>query len=954
MKKTGTLFAAIVVLALFALASGQTTGNQPQQGVPEQSGAYQVGDGMNASQSQTGQRPQGQRRGRRGRGAVSATPTLGLDQGLIEIDTPDFTLKLVKASQTIAALEPKGVKPYTSSRSMPFDFTPADRLEARASDGYNHLGDLTLRVRTGESGPWRSFPTAAARKPVLALPASGNVLAAADLSATLPADCPVQVTRSWLLSGDRLVLRFEIKNKTGQSVQIGALGLPVVFNNIITGRSLEQAHEICTFSDPYMGLDGGYLQVTRLSGRGPALVVVPDGDTPFEGYRLLDEPTRPEQTFEGTFEWLVHTAAYAENEWRNAQPWNVPTSATLAPGESRTYGLKFLVAKEIRDIEKTLAANGRPVAVGIPGYILPMDLDAKLFLNYGPKVAAVKVDPEGAIAVSEDKPTKNGWKTYTLRGKTWGRARLTVTYDDGLTQSIHYDVIKPAAAAVADLGHFLMTKQWFVDPCDPFHRSPSVMSYDRAADKILTQDSRVWIAGLGDEAGSGSYLAAAMKEFGQPDKAEIDKYMQFIDKVLWGGIQYSDGDNMYGVRKSMFYYGLPGFQYDTSLNWRSWTSWDKAGAERIDRAYNYPHVVAAYWSMYRLARNTTGLVTNHPWDWYLDHACQTIKFLTSTGPTGRPRVGYLDTGLMEGDIFVMVLKDMQREGWTEKAAEIEARMKARADRWNQETYPFGSEMAWDSTGQEEVFAWCKYFGYDDKAAVSLNSILGYMPTVPHWGYNGNARRYWDFLYGGAPGRTSRIERQIHHYGSGINAIPALAQYRAHPEDTYLLRIGYAGTMGALTNIDQEGFASAAFHSFPDTLKWDAYSGDYGPNFFGHAVNTATYIIDHPEFGWQAFGGNVQVEGDTIEVQPLDSFRSRVYIAPYGLWLTLDAGTFDKVEIDSARKVVRVGLAAATQYVPTARLRVEQPARIADVGTFKAPADLVVPLGSQTTWVALNP
>ena len=41
---------------------------------------------------------------------------------------------------------------------------------------------------------------------------------------------------------------------------------------------------------------------------------------------------------------------------------------------------------------------------------------------------------------------------------------------------------------------------------------------------------------------------------------------------------------------------------------------------------------------------------------------------------------------------------------------------------------------------------------------------------------------------GAPG--SRYERQLHHYGSGLNAIPALAQYRQQPDDLHLLRIGY--------------------------------------------------------------------------------------------------------------------------------------------------------------------
>jgi hypothetical protein len=632
--------------------------------------------------------------------------------------------------------------------------------------------------------------------------------------------------------------------------------------------------------------------------------------------------------------------------------------ATFAPGATRTYALKFLLAGEIRKIETTLASNNRPIAIGIPGYILPMDIDGRLFVNYKHKVTQAAVDPAGALEIKNDKPTGT-WQAFRIRGKTWGRARLTITYDDRSTQSISYYVIKPSVAAVSDLGNFLFTKQWFDDPSDPFHRSPSVMSYDRETNKIVTQDSRVWIAGLGDEGGSGSWLAAAMKQFGQPRKEEIAKFEQFIDRVLWGGLQYNDGPNKYGVRKSLFYYApheLPNYKYDPTLDWTTWTSWKKADAESIGRGYNYPHVIAAYWSMYRLARNHNRLVTNHTWDWYLDQAFETAKFMFGRQANGRRRVGYVELGLMEGDIIVALLEDLKREAWTEKAGVLEGLMKERADRWKGEPYPFGSEMAWDSTGQEEVYAWCKYFGYDDKALVSLNSILGYMPTLPHWGYNGNARRYWDFLYGG---KIRRIERQLHHYGSGLNAIPVLAQYREHPEDEYLLRVGYGGTMGTLSNIDQEGFASVAFHSFPSTLKWDPYTGDYGPNFFGHAFNAATYVIKHPEFGWQSFGGNVGVSGNWVNVQPLDSFRQRVYIAPLGLWLTLDAGTFEQVAINTRSNVVRVSLSAATVFTPIARLHVEQPAKVAGVRTYVPQQKFVaerdaftIPLRSSITSIEL--
>ena len=408
------------------------------------------------------------------------------------------------------------------------------------------------------------------------------------------------------------------------------------------------------------------------------------------------------------------------------------------------------------------------------------------------------------------------------------------------------------------------------------------------------------------------------------------------------------------MRKSLFYYQpdeLPPNYYRSDLNWGSWTSWKKVDAERVDRSYNYPHVAALHWVMYRLARNHVGLVANHSWDWYLANAYQTAVAMVKYAP------GYARFGQMEGDVFVQILLDLRREGMTGQAADLEATMKARADRWRSQAYPFGSEMPWDSTGQEEVYAWTKHFGDTVKSEVSLNAILGYMPALPHWGYNGSARRYWDFQYAG---KITRIERQLHHYGSGLNAIPVLSEYRSHPGDLYLLRVGYGGTMGAITNIDQEGFGSVAFHSFPDTLRFDPYSGDYGPNFFGHAFNTATYVVNDPEFGWLVFGGKIRVEGSTVKVTPLDSFRMRVYLATAGLWLTLDAGKFAAVELNAGTGVVRLGLAAATDFTPAARLRVEQPAKVNGVGSYGPAAALrserdayVVPLKAGVTWIELT-
>ena len=117
------------------------------------------------------------------------------------------------------------------------------------------------------------------------------------------------------------------------------------------------------------------------------------------------------------------------------------------------------------------------------------------------------------------------------------------------------------------------------------------------------------------------------------------------------------------------------------------------------------------------------------------------------------------------------------------------------------------------------------------------------------------------------------------------------------------------------------------------------------------------MIDHPEFGWLAFGGNLSIVGDTVRVTPRDSFRSRLYLAPLGLWVTLEAGKITGVELNSKTGVVKIELAAATEITPVAVLRIEQPAPQSGRGShhlvesFKSERGaFIVPLGRDTTIV----
>ncbi|TFK56385.1 hypothetical protein OE88DRAFT_1741134 [Heliocybe sulcata] len=873
--------------------------------------------------------------------SLAADGTLGLGNGFTTFTTSTFELQLVKDSQTV----------YSLNTTSGFNFIPTDMMTLRQNDSNYHLGDITFRARKVGDTAWISGDSAAARKPVTALPASGHVLAAANLSPTLPSGSLLNITREWVLDEGILELVFNVQNSQDVPVEIGAIGAPLEFNNIFTGRTAAQTNEECSLFDPYIGLDAGYVQVTPLLGTLPPLLVLPQpsSNSQLEGWRFLPEDTSnppyyQSQTFEGLFEWQFHTLAYAENEWSNVVPWNEPTSVILQPGEVRSYGFQFRLASSIRGIEDALVQAKRPVAVGIPGYILPADQDGKLFLNYPSKVANITVSPSGAMTWTSNSESKNAsWVGYTVKGAAWGRTRLTIAYEDGTVQTVHYYLTKAGPQVMADLGSFLTTAQWFNDTSDPFHRAPSVISYDREANAIVENDPRVWIAGLSDEAGAGSWLAAAMKQFVQPNAEEVALMEIFINQTLWGTIQNYNGT----VKKSVFFYQpdlVPDYDYPSDIDWTQWWSWNQANAWITDRAYDYIHVINAYWALYRVARNYPDLVQLHTWEWYINQAVLTVVAMTQDD------VGYVDDGLMDETTLRFLLDDLKREGLTSNASFVESQMRARETIWAGERYPFGSEMAWDSTGQEGVYAWAKYFNDTTTAINTINSIIAYQPTIPHWGYNGNARRYWDNVYGG---KLQRIERQIHHYGSGLNALPLITQFQSDPTDYYLLRTGYGGLSGPLSNIDEGGFASASFHSWENTLKWDGYSGDYGPNYVGHSLGIGTYIVDHPYFGWQAFGGNVVSTSPTITVQTLDPVRRRVFVAPLGVLLSLDAGAFSIVQYDTENRTLTVTIIPRPEGSPTAaaaphgRLVITQTAAVSGVGSIAPTGNITQDAGA---WV----
>ncbi|KAK2028026.1 hypothetical protein LX32DRAFT_721074 [Colletotrichum zoysiae] len=822
---------------------------------------------------------------------------LGIKNGFIDYKSGQISGQIVRDSQTLASLRP----------SSGFDFLPFDFLSNLSINSAHHLGDVTFRFRATGSRDWTGIDSAANRSAVTALDdLAPGVIAGADLAPTLPSGLPLKVTREWLAQGEGLAVRINLTNNANTTIELGSLGLPVVINNIFTTRSAEDTQEKCSLADPYIGLDAGYVRVSPLKGLGSALVVAPLGKSPLEAWRLLDEPqgeyAYQTQTYEGNYEWMIHSQAWAERDWKSAEPWNAPTAKQIKVGETYSVGLKFSIADSIQTVENTVIKSELPLAVGIPGYIVPADLTARLYLTHSSPIKAI--DGHGYFTIEQDTSAKGTPYLLTSTAGAWGRAKITISYEDGKSQAIHYFITKPAPEAVSDLGHFLTTAAHYTDETDPFGRAPSIMGYDREVNAIVKQDARVWIAGLSDEGGTGAYVAAATKIFVQPVEREVEILDEFIHETVLGTIQPPES---FAVRASAFYYepGSVNYTYNPDFDWTSWASWSKERAYTTVRAYNYVHPVVAYWSLYRVARDYPQMKTRSEWSWYLNQAYNTVQHCLADGA---PDCDYGLTGLMGETVFAELLEDLKRENMTQEAAAFEDSMRFRAEFWETLAVPFGSEMAWDSTGQEGVYYWANYFGLKATATKAINSIAAYMPTVAHWGWNGNARRYWDFNYAA---KYEATERQIHHYGSGLNSLPMLHYFERNPADFNAIRVAFAGNTAPLTNIDTAGCPSAAFHSFPENLRWDPYTGDYGLGFLGLGLGQAVYIVNHESYGEVVFGGNVVASNNTtVIVEPRDAVRRRVFVADWGLKVSLSAGAIQTVTYDRGGQTLKLVVSPA--------------------------------------------
>eukprot|EP00937_MAST-01D_sp_MAST-1D-sp2_P003192 g3192.t1 len=488
----------------------------------------------------------------------------------------------------------------------------------------------------------------------------------------------------------------------------------------------------------------------------------------------------------------------------DASHWNPPTSRVLQPGERATYGLRFKACTGgARTRDGALAAAGEPVLRTVPGTTLPADLEdgGRIFVELpssnsrggggAPGLRATGATSSNPSVVTAGTPYAAATTTAAASSEggastvivpvtpvSPGQARVEISFSDGTTAVVHYLVLPALPQQIKSVATHWSEVAWLPrDFKDPFGRSASVMPYDREDGRRRLNDARAYDVGLSDDAGAANNLGLATSQAYAPFQSAVGRVDEYVAATLLGlkndtaepPLRSLQIPETFRVRMSMFYYqqlpvppnGTGGFNA-TGNGYFDWNytqvrecsnssyvagglnyNWcmTEARAMATYRGFNYPHQIAVYYALYRVARNHPRLKTLQPWDFYLGMAANTTLAL------GFARIGYMD-GTVTREVLRSVLEEAGEvaagaaaagaTNWTALGQQILAGERQRADYFRTAPNPYGSEFSYDTTGQEEVVIWQLYFGYDDDAARTVDHILQYMRPLPNWAYNGGA------------------------------------------------------------------------------------------------------------------------------------------------------------------------------------------------------------------------
>jgi hypothetical protein len=691
---------------------------------------------------------------------------------------------------------------------------------------------------------------------------------------------------------DELLWSLNLTNLTSQSVTVGDLALPLPMNTTYSGvTSSAMKHS-------FISGDNSFIFWMRPNSVGPCLLFAPDDRTKLEYWDKLN----------GGYEVYIHSLAAGGisatnfpsvttqgNRWRQTN-----TSLTLAPGGAQSYGFKFQWANDYDAIRQALVDEGKIDVHIVPGMTLPTNLFARIALNTTQAVNSVQAEFPASTQIQYLGVTNGTYQMYEVQFSQLGENKLTVQYGNGKYLYLEFFVTEPIETLIKKRAAFLVSKQ--INDTSKWYNG-LFCDWNMNDQVLITPDNHDTLPGgvvyeiASDDAGESRPAYMAEKEAVFPVQSEVTALDNYIRYFVWntgqstGGLQRTTNETF-----SYAVYGIP-----------DWHNLRTNNMLNIGRGYDYPHIIAMYYGMYRVAKYQPEVTTLLTAQEYLTRAHGTAMAMFSYGGGQATQIG-----LMNEVVIPDVIDALSAEGMTNQAATLRTNWEQKVSYYvNGYANLFGSEYAFDSTGFESQQAYAQY-------AMQHAGTSPLMGSADPAGFLQQARTFMDTQIEANVFDRGWLETAYYYYGS---------DYRGNMGDDYVLsymaqmggwglldyalyyatnatdfmRLGYASILSAWATMNSgtptsnygfwypgsanDGGCGGGFEPSPYNTTWLGqpmhrgdwyYSAEENLGFCGAVRAAATVLADDPLFGRFCYGGTYQTTSTNIQVTLLDGVRKRFH------------------------------------------------------------------------------
>ena len=697
--------------------------------------------------------------------------------------------------------------------------------------------------------------------------------------------------------GKKLNWNINMKNTSGETLEIQDLGFPLLMNSWWQSNQ-SGIYEQNVARHSFAGKDGSYIYWQRPNGDGSFLVMIPQNGTSLE---FKDKAKYGEGTFaekdpswEGLVEYFIHSKNITTSRTGAYLP---STSLTLEADAEQEYGFTFCFANSYSELHDILYDAGLVDTVSLPGMTIPKDTEATLAVRAKDGNISVTGEDGKNIKITSAGNGEDGYSLYKISFDTLGANNVTVHYGDGKESVLQYYATESLETLIDANTEFITTKQ---QAKTEKSYNGAYLQWNMDSEKLITWDDypgggwKTWMAGGSDDAGLSSAVYVSEKNVTKPDKEQIESLDYYIENFIWGYMQKHDTYEVY-----RWYDGNEGTPGDKGT-WRS---------------YNYIHIANTYYNMYQIASDYPG-TTKLSADEYLLRAYNTLKAMFTYGMFdgknyGNGGQGAYVFGAMGEMNLPKILEALQKEKHNDEYEWLKEKISKKMNTLFAENYPFASEMSIDTTGFETCYTLAKMFGNTEMAQKVMKASLACRGVQPLWYFYGSDNRHmgeswWNLGYETQLGAWQQQD-YLYEYMDVDNS--EFDQYMRGTYGAYLA--GWSNiNVGQISNKDANyGAASWQYQSekgkngydyIPSLDGWWAWSGESALGFWGGLKTASANVVDDDIVGLYGYGCDVNYADGIYTVVPKDGVRTRLTLYNKGKFaVELGKAQYKEARIDDS-------------------------------------------------------